>query len=304
MDVVQLLHVALRMASPIMLTALGGMFAMRVGVFNIGLEGFMLAGCFGAVWGTSVSSSPYVGILMGMIVAMCLTLIYALFVLDMGVDPIIAALASIMMSTGLTRYLLRPLLGVRGRFILPRNLGLPLISIPLIKDIPFIGPIISNHSIIVYISWALFPIVHIILYRTSFGLQMRAVGEEAKAAMSSGINARRVRYLALAINGLLCGLAGAQLSLGFTQMFNEGMTNGRGFTALAALTLASYEPLATLAACMLFGISESFVIMFSGSGYAIQLLSMVPYWLTVIVAVIAAVLKRSRKGADEKGVAA
>ena len=181
---------------------------------------------------------------------------------------------------------MRPILGTSGRFILPSDLGLPSLSLPLLDKIPLVGKVFSGHSVIVYISWILVMVTHIILYKTSFGLNIRSIGLKPDASASAGISVRRVQYIALSINGLLCGLAGAELALGFTNMFNEGMTNGRGFTALAALILANSEPIATLGACLLFGLSEAIVIALSSEGYAIQLLSMLPYLLAIIVALV------------------
>lgn len=295
LNLAQLLHVTLRVSAPISLAALGGLFALRVGVFNIAIEGFMLMGCFAAVVGTHFAASPYIGIICAMLVSMFMTLIYAFFVLNLNVDPIICALASISVSTGLTRYLLRPIFGTSGRFILPSDLGLRSLNLPLLEKIPLVGEVLSGHSIIVYISWILVVVAYVVLYKTSFGLSIRATGLKPEAAASAGIPTRRVQYIALSINGLLCGLAGAELALGFTNMFNEGMTNGRGFTALAALILANSEPIATFGACLLFGLSEAIVIALSSEGYAIQLLSMLPYLLAIIVALLPPVASRISK---------
>ncbi|NMC80924.1 MAG: ABC transporter permease [Chloroflexi bacterium] len=304
MDITQLLNLSVRLATPVLLVALGGLFSFRTNIFNIALEGFMLFGCFASIVGAYLFNSVAYGVAFAVLVSLVMTLIYAVFVFEWDVDPIICAIAIITISSGLTRYLLIPIFGTSGRYILPSSLALPTIYIPLLEKIPFIGPIFNNHSILVYLSFLLPFLIHILLYQTDMGLSLRAVGLNAEAAEAAGISVKKVRYFALAVNGILCGLAGAQLALSLN-LFNVGMTNGRGWTALAALLLTGSEPILTLLACILFGFSDALVLMLSGNGYPVQILSTLPYVLALMAAILPPLIRKitmevNRKTAEKR----
>lgn len=303
MDLISLLNLSVRLAGPVLLVALGGIFASRVNIFNLALEGFMLMGAFSSIVGAYVSNSIGGGIVIAALTSMALILIYAVFIFELHVDPTICAIAVITISSGLTRYLLVPIFDCTGRYILPQEFALPTIHLPLLDHIPVLGQALNDHSILVYLALLLPFVVHILLYRTRFGLSIRAVGLNDEVAASAGISVKRTRYIALAINGLMCGLAGAQLALSLN-MFNVGMTNGRGFTALAAITLTQAEPIPTLLVCLLFGFAEAIVLALSGQGYSVHILSMLPYFLALAAAIIPPVLRliihRSRRIAAER----
>lgn len=285
MDVNQLLSLSIRLAAPILLVAIGGLFSLRVNIFNIALEGLMLVGCFGSIVGAYLFNDPFYGILVGVVFSLVMTSIYSVLVLEFEVNPIICALAIITVSSGLTRYLLIPIFNSSGRYILPSSLALQTIHTPFLEKIPVIGPMLNDHSFLVYIAFILPFVVHILLYKTNIGLSMRAVGLNAEAATADGINVKRVRYFALAVTGIMCGLAGSQLALSL-YMFNVGMSGGRGFIALAALILTGSEPIPTFLACLMFGFSQSLVLIFSGEGYPVHILNMLPYFLALAVAII------------------
>lgn len=299
MDLVELLNLSVRLAAPVLLVALGGLFALRLNIFNIALEGFMLIGCFASIIGAYVTNSVAGGVLFSIIITLIISLIYAFFVIELDVDPIICAIAIITIASGLTRFLLKPIFGVSGRFILSSKLALPVISMDWLQRIPFIGPILNNHSILVYLALLLPFLIYIFLYKTDMGLSLRAVGLNVEAATAAGINVKKIKYFALSINGILCGLGGAQLALSLN-MFNVDMTNGRGFTALAVLILINSEPIWALGACLLFGFSEALVLMLSGEGYPVQILSTLPYVLALLVAILPALIKKIIQNARRK----
>lgn len=290
MDNLQLFNSALRLAAPIILIAMGGLFALKVDVFNLALEGFALIGCFASIVGAYYTESVVGGLLIGVIATIIMTLIYAVFVMELKVNAVICAVAFLTLSSGLTRYLMIPIFNVSGKYILPSELALKPINIGFLESIPIIGPIINNQTILVYLSLLAPFVIYILLYKTSIGLSMRAVGQSSDAAMSAGINARGVRYLALILNGLFCGLAGAQLALSLN-MFNVGMTAGRGFTALAALILTGSEPITTLLIGLLFGLANAIANYLSTEGYPSQILGMLPYALALIAAILPQVIK-------------
>lgn len=306
MDIISVLSVAVRHAGPILLVAMGGLLAMKANVFNLALEGFMLIGCFASVVGAYFFNNVWLGVVCGVLASTALITVYALFIIELKVQPVICAISIITLTSGLTRYLLNPIFGVSGRYVLSSSLALPVIDMPWLEKVPVLGPILNGQSLLVYLSLLLPFVMYFVLYRTVFGLNLRAVGLNEEAAVATGIHAKRIKYTALITNGVLCGLGGATLALS-VYMFNVGMTNGRGYTALAAIVLAGNHPLWTLASCLLFGFAESLVISLSTSGISSYLLGMLPYLLALIAALLPQIVGLSlhsvrRKKAERKFV--
>lgn len=299
MNIAMILNVAISHTAPILLVAIGGLLAVKADVFNLALEGFMLIGAFFAVVGAYYSGSVLVGVLLAVLSSTILIMIYAVFILELNVKPIICAISIITLSSGLTRYLLNPIFGVSGRYVLDSTLAIPSIGIGPLSDIPFIGEILEGHSILVYLSFVFALICHFVFKRTSFGLNLKATGLNAEAAMAAGINVKRIKYEALLMNGILCGLGGAELALSI-HMFNVGMTNGRGYTALAAIILSGSAPIPCMFASMLFGLAESLVITFSTIGVSSYLLGMLPYVLALVAAICPQIVRMARNLARQR----
>lgn len=291
MSITTLLSVSIRFLGPILLVAMGGLIADRVNMFNLALEGFMLISAFAAVVGTHYTQNVWAGVFFGVLASVVLIVIYAIFIFELKVEPIICGIAIITTTGGLTRYLLIPIFGVSGRFILSSNLSIPVIESSWLEKIPFIGQILNSQSILVYIALITPFVIWFVLYKTNLGLNMRAVGLNEEAAASAGIKVNRIQYGALIANGILCGLGGAQLALALN-MFNVGMTDGRGFTAIAAIALASGRPILTALACLLFSISESLVVALSGTGVSTYLLGSIPYVLALLAAISPQLVKK------------
>lgn len=308
MDMESILTVAVQHAGPILLVAMGGLLAAKANVFNLALEGFMLVACFASIVGAYFANNVWIGVLCGVAASTLLITVYAVFIIELKVQPVICAISIITLASGLTRYLLNPIFGVSGRYVLSSSLAMPVLRIGWLDKIPFLGPILNGHSILVYLSILLPFAIYFILYRTKFGLNLRTVGLNEDVAISAGVNARRTKYIALISNGVLCGLGGAELALS-VYMFNVGMTNGRGYTALAAIVLAANHPLWALATCFLFGFAESLVISLSTSGISSYLLGMLPYLLALIAAVLPQLLRRGthffrRRSAQQRIISA
>jgi simple sugar transport system permease protein len=195
-----------------------------------------------------------------------------------------------------------PVFGVQGSFYDPALRGLPDIRIPLVADVPVLGQLVSGFSFLVYLAVALALVGHVLLYRHPWGIRLRAVGEAPTAAASVGIRVRRARYLALAVAGVLCGLAGAQLSISLVTQFVQGMTAGRGFIALVAVMFGRATPLGVLAASLLFGLAYALTLRLQGIGIPPQFVAMLPYLATL--AVLVAVALRARARARRRAVAA
>jgi ABC-type uncharacterized transport system permease subunit len=291
---VALLNSTFRLIAPILLAALGGLLCERVLVFNIALEGAMLIGAFVAIVTSFYTGSALAGVLTAALAAMLFTLLLGLFVVTLKGDDIVTGIALNLLASGLTTYLLRRLFGVKGQFDDPRIIGLKTVQIPIIHNIPILGDIFSGHSWVVYLSWFLVIVVYIILFKQVFGLRMRGVGQNDVAAETLGINVTGVRYAALALCGLLVGVAGAQLSLGQVTLFVENMTAGRGWIAVVAVMLGNAHPLGVFAASLLFGFADALSFRLQGMLLPFQIADTIPYAVTLVALFIAQLARRRR----------
>ncbi|MGA9227264.1 MAG: ABC transporter permease, partial [Mesobacillus sp.] len=237
---------AIRMVSPILLAALGGALCARVGIFNVGLEGLILAGAFSAIAGNHYSGSVLVAVLCGIAGSVLVSLIFGVVTIKFQANPIVAGIAVNFLVLGLTTFLLRALFDVKGAFYDKNMEGLPKWDLPLIENIPVVGNLVSGHSPLVYLAFLAAILLYIFLYKTVAGFRLLAVGKNRSASKSMGLKVTAIQYGAILMSGVLCGLAGTQLSLGQVTMFTEGMTAGRGFIALVAMMLGQSHPIGIL----------------------------------------------------------
>ena len=272
-----LLFSTIRLATPLLFAALGGLFSERSGVINIALEGLLLAGAFTAAVVTYETSNPYIGFVSAMAAGAFVAAIFAVAVVHFEADQVVAGFAISMLMLGLPAVISGRLYDASGAtnqidkaYLLPEVfIGLPWTSL---------------------LAFALVPIVWYVLYKTPFGLRLRAVGENPAAADSAGVNVFRLRYTAVILSGVLAAAGGAYLSIGQGSFFTKGMSAGRGYIALAALILAKWKPIPVLFACLFFGFTEAltFVIpdiarQFNIEEIPVQFVQVVPYVLTIIV---------------------
>ncbi|WP_295808389.1 ABC transporter permease [uncultured Nitratireductor sp.] len=274
-----------RFVTPILLAALGGALCERAGVFNIALEGFLLVGAFAAVLGAYFSGTPYIGALAAVAAGMALGLIFAEFNLRRGGDSIVVSIAINLLAAGLTTFFLRAIFDVTGAFSDPAIAGFAPVRLPLIEDIPWLGPILSGQSPLFYLALACVPFLHIFLARHRLGLRIRAAGENPQALRAGGVSPRRVQLLALVACGALCGLGGAQLSIANVNLFVENMSAGRGWIAVVAVLLTRGRPWPLFFIALLFGAVDSLSFRVQGLGLAQQFTDMMPYLATLIVLV-------------------
>lgn len=292
-----LLASTLRLATPLMLAAMAGLLSYQVGLINIALEGFMLAGAFTAVTAAAAFGSNWLGIFLACAVGGVLGGVFALFVTQLNANLIIAGLAINLLALGVTAYLLQIWYGTSGTFAPESVDSLQDVVIPIIHDIPFIGRILSGHSPIVYLSWVMIPVTSVFLYYTAQGTHIRAAGENPEAVQTAGISVTGVRYLALVLGGVLCGLAGAHLSMSELGLFRENMTNGRGFIALAAVYFGAGQPLMAAGACLLFGLFEALQFRLqTETNIPPQFFQMLPYIVVVVTLVIVSARTEWKKG--------
>jgi len=284
---VALLAAGLRLATPILLGALGEIFAERAGILNIGLEGMMLVGALAAYLGAVGVGDAWFGALCGVLAGMALGLLFAFLTVTLNANQIVCGIVVNLLALGLTGFIHRVIFGVTAR--LPSSPSLGTWDIPFLSSIPFLGPVVFKQHAFVYLSLFLIAVSWFVLFRTTWGLNIRAVGEHPQAADTLGVNVFRVRYAAILTCGALAGLGGAFLSLAQLNVFVEGMTEGRGFIALAVVIFARWHPLGALGAAFLFGITEAlqFRLQAQGSDIPFQFLAMLPYVVTVVVLVSA-----------------
>jgi simple sugar transport system permease protein len=292
----------IRLATPILLAALGGAVCNKAGNFNIALEGFMLIGSFAAVIGSYFLKSATLGILLAVLITVAISLLYGLFCITFKGDEIIVGFGFNMFAIAITGWLLEPIFGGKGSFYNPSTPVLNPIKLSLISKIPILNTIFSGHNIIVYLSWILIILLYVIMYRTSLGYKLRALGENPASLKANGLSTVKYAYLAEAIAGITCGLAGAYLSIGSLAMFTENMTAGRGFIAVTAVIFSNgYLPVTALVS-ILFGFANSIAIQLQGLGFPTQFIEMIPYILTILMIIPAAFKKKiavKRKGINE-----
>ncbi len=267
---VPLILSSLRFATPLILAAIGGTFNERSGVINIGLEGMMLFGAFSAVYGTFMTGNPWLGVLYAAAGGALLALILAVVCVSLKADQIVVATGINIFASGLTVYLLQIFFDSAGRS-------------PRVPRLPAFRVLGTRYNPMTLLAVLLVPIAWYILFRTPWGLRIRSVGEHPGAADSLGIDVNKYRFICVLISGVLAGLAGAHLSIGDGASFLSGMSEGRGFIALAAMIFGKWNPLGALGAALLFGYFEAVAIRVDILWLPSELLRSIPYVMTIIV---------------------
>lgn len=295
--IISILAATLRFATPLLLACLAGLYSERSGLFDIGLEGKMLFACFASAAAAAITGSMWVGLLAGILASLATSAVQGVASISLRGNQIIAGVAINSLAAGLTVFLGQSWFGQGGRTPpLPSGGRFPPITLPFaaeIGTIPFIGPIystvLSGHFIFVYLAFLAVPVTAYVLYRTRFGLRLRAVGENPKAVDTAGIHVNLLRYQAVVITGVLCGLAGAHLAIAQSAGFSNNMTAGRGYVALAALIFAKWKPVPAMFACLLFGFLDALQIRLQGvelplvGEVPVQFIQALPYVLTVVL---------------------
>ena len=296
-DIASLLNSTFRISTPLVFAAMAGLFAERSGVIDFGLEGKMLAAAFVAAVGSYFFGSPWIGLLLAILACVSLSMLHGFASVTHKGDQVVSCVAINILMIGLTTALAAAWFGQAG--LTPtltsdqRFLEITLPFADALQDVPIIGliysDIISGHYIFVYIAYLSVPIVFWIVFKTSFGLRLRAVGENPSAVDTAGINVFSMRYKALMVNGVLIAFAGAHLSTAINANFFREMSAGRGYLALAALIFGKWHPKTALIACLLFGFTDALQIRLQGAEVPmigtipVQLIQAIPYILTVVL---------------------
>jgi simple sugar transport system permease protein len=280
----------LRWATPLTFAAIGGMFSERSGVVNIALEGMMLGGAFFGIWGADRFGHWGWGLVTAMVAGGLLALVHAFFAIHLRADQIVSGTAINFLALGITGYLYIDLYGATGT---PPDVSeIPSVHISFLDGVYFIGPIFAQMSLMIWLAFATVFLSWVVMFKTPIGLRIRSVGEHPRAADTVGISVYLVRYVCVTVSGILAALGGAYLSIGFVGSFNENMTAGRGFIALAALIFGMWKPFGAFGAALLFGFSSALARSLPEySEQAALLFETLPYVLTLIA--VAGVIGRS-----------
>jgi len=294
--ILQILDSTMRLATPLLLACLAGLFSERAGVFDIGLEGKMLAAAFFSAAVAAMTGSVWIGLAAGITASVTLSLVHGVASITFRGNQLISGVAINFLAAGLTVVIAENWFRLGGRTpALSGDARFQRITLPFadeVANVPVIGPLysvlLSGHSILVYVALLCVPLTWWVLFRTRFGLRLRAVGENPAAVDTAGISVVWLRYSAVMICGLLCGLAGAYLATGLAAGFVKDMSAGRGFIALAALIFAKWRPWHALGAVFLFGFLEALVnryqnMQIGGITVPVQLMEAMPYILTVVI---------------------
>ena len=294
--IIQILDSSVRLMTPLLLACLAGLYSERAGVFDIGLEGKMLMAAFSAATVAALTGNVWLGLAAGIAGSLALSLVHGVASITFRGNQLISGVAINFLASGLTVLLGQKIFGLGGRTPnLSGGARFSEIRLPFasqLRDVPVIGPIyadlISGHTILVYVAFLCVPATWWLLYRTRFGLRLRAVGENPASVDTAGVSVTRLRYAAVAICGVLCGLAGAYLATGLSAGFVKEMTAGRGFIALAALIFAKWTPWGALFATFLFGLLEAIANRYPNLEIGpvtipSMFMNALPYILTVII---------------------
>ena len=292
-----LIHAAILMTTPVLLAALGGLINRTGGIVNIGLDSSMLTGALVGLI-LAANQGSWVVALVGAGLAGAVTgLAMSLVITRLDANEIIVGLGFNIVAAGLVRFFLKSNYEVAGTLRLPDVTRLPRWDIPVIEDIPVLGAIFSGHDILTWSAWILVPVTVWFLKRTRGGLRLRAAGAGPKAARALGLDPLFTRDASTVFAGFMSALAGAYLSIGVVGVFNEGITAGRGFIALAAFYFGRNRPVMTSVGALLFGFFDAFQIRLQGRGIPAELVQMLPYAMVIVILTLIAISARKARGA-------
>lgn len=285
-SLIELLGSSFRLSVPLIFAALGGLLCERSGVFNVGLEALLLIGAFGAALGAFHTGSPVVGLAVGIACGVLAASCLAVMTVSLGVNQIVAGVALNIFALGIVAYLARIVIGADAATKLLT--GFHPVPIPILAGVPLLGPVLFKHDALAYLLYLMVPALWWLLYKTSWGLGIRAVGHNPRAADTAGLSVQAIRYSCVIAGGALAAVGGCYLVLSQVFVFTEHMSAGKGFIALAAIILGRWHPGGAVLACLLFGLSDALQLrlQFSAPEVPYQLFTMLPYVASIAALVL------------------
>lgn len=290
---VSLIYATFRSATPIIYAALCAAITQQADILNIGTEGIMLTGAFTGVAVSYLTGSWALGILAAMLAGLFMAWIMAVAHIKYKAEICAIGMGINMFALAITKFLLNSVLGKSGTFTDPAIKAIPRVHIAFLDNIPILNDIFNNWSITEWFVIVLIIVITFVFYKTKWGLHLRAVGQFPMAAQTAGINVNGMKYQAILISGLIGGLAGAHLSLGYSNLFTENMTNSRGFMGVAAMYFGGAHPVLTTIGCLVFGLTDSIGARLQAYGVPSQFVLLMPYVVTVVVLSISMISKKS-----------
>lgn len=273
----------LRSATPVILVTLSALIASKSGVLNLALEGTMLSAALAGVIGSAFSQSLFIGMLSGLAGGLFITTTLAYCCLNLKTNQVITGVALNLAASGGTIFALYTVSGDKSISVSLLSQSFPKVNIPILENMGFLGEVLSGHNLITYLAFAMVAIVYILLEKTKFGIQIKAVGESPEAAESVGINPTKVRYISLFMSGVLASFGGMFLSMGYISMFTANMTAGRGYIALATNAMSGSNPIKAAFFSIVYAFSDAMANFMQSSTKHLQLIQMAPYVFIVIV---------------------
>jgi ABC-type uncharacterized transport system permease subunit len=299
--IINVLSAAIRIATPLLLAAMGELITEHSGIMNLGLEGTMLTSAFIGFLVTEQTGSMGLGILMASIAGILVSLILGFFSITLKVDQTITGLAINLLASGLTLFWFRSAYLQLSTNDTPLIEVLPDVNFPLLKEIPYIGEVLFSHNFLTYLAFLIIPVIWFFLYRTKMGLQIRCLGEDPQVADMAGINVGGLRYLAVVIGGVLVGLSGAFISVGSVERFFPEMTAGRGWLAFVIVIAGNWKPARILFVTLFFAFLDAFQLQVQGVGVKIpyQILLGLPYFFAIVVMIVGRARSRAPEALGE-----
>ncbi|MCR5230300.1 MAG: ABC transporter permease [Solobacterium sp.] len=284
-----------RLATPILFAAIASFIAASTGIVNIAIESIMTFGALAGILGSYLTQNAWAGMLIGLVVGICTALLIALFSMRLGASPILIGIALNTFADSLAIFVLYQLAGEKGTSASLPTPTLGVLNIPVIKDIPILGQLLSGHYILTYVCWIVLILLFILIYKTPLGMRMRACGLNANAARTAGINVERLQVFSLVLSGLFAALGGMYLSLNYLRIFSKSMVAGQGWMGIAANGIASGNYGVLLLSAVIFAAFRAVSIIFSSSTvFPVDLVSAIPYFAVFCFVTIASVINYYR----------
>jgi simple sugar transport system permease protein len=292
---IPLIYNAVEIMTPFLLAAIGGLFTELSGMLNIALEGLILAGAFFSVILAAATGNLFLGILLGILCAMLLSLLFGVITIYLRANVFITGLATNLLASGLTIVLAFQMFRTKGVIQFPNIPKLPILSVPdYLQRIPFVGDLLFGHNIIVYITWLIVVIASVVIYRTPFGMHLRGTGMNRQTIVSLGLNPKRYQLSGILISGFTCGLAGSMLTIQLAA-FVPDISAGRGWIALVAIYLGNRTPAGIFIASFIFGLAQSFSDFAQGAiKIPVDFILAFPYLITVAAMILYSIWRQSR----------
>lgn len=292
--------IVLRSTAPILLVTLGAVITEQAGIKNMALEGSMLWAALTGVIVSAATSNPWIGLAAGILASVTIALILGIFALKLDANAVLCGVALNLLSTGGTVFVLFSLTGDKGISSSLASKTLPVVKIPFLHDIPWIGPIFSGQNIAVWFAALAVVVVHFILNRATIGRRIKATGENLEAAKAAGIDPNHIKFFTLIVSGVLAGVAGCFLSMGYTSNFTSGIAAGRGYVANAAQVVAGGTAIGAIFASLIFGLTDAMATYLQNVGLPPELIQALPYLFTILGFIVVTLIRDRRETIRKK----